>query len=103
VIGRLVETTFVRVGNEEYAWQNGSFGLTTLKNRHVEVNGSSIRFRFRGKSGAFHAIQVNDRRLASLVRRLRDLPGQELFQYLGEDGEPQRVDSTDVNAYLREI
>ena len=102
-IVRLLESTFIRVGNEEYARNNGSFGLTTLRNRHVQVNGSSIKFRFPGKSGKNHAIRLTDRRLARLVKRCRDLPGQELFQYLDETGEPQPVNSSDVNDYLREI
>jgi DNA topoisomerase-1 len=102
-IVRLLETTFIRIGNEEYVRSNGSFGLTTLRNRHVRVEGSSIRFRFPGKSGKPHAVRLTDRQLARLVKRLRDLPGQELFQYLDEAGEPQPVDSADVNDYLREI
>lgn len=99
---RLLETTFIRVGNEEYARSNGSFGLTTLKNRHVDVGRSHLRFHFRGKSGVFHHVDVRDPRLARVVRRCRDLPGQELFQYLDDDGHPARVDSADVNAYIRE-
>lgn len=100
---RLLETTYVRVGNDEYARSNHSYGLTTLRTRHVEVRGGSVQLRFRGKSGALHHISVTDRRLAALVRRLRDLPGQELFQYLDEEGRRQPIDSADVNAYLREI
>lgn len=103
VIVRLLETTFIRVGNEEYARNNGSFGLTTLLGRHVTVLGADIRFRFQGKSGKSHQVHVNDRRLARLVTRCRDLPGQELFQYLDESGEPQPINSSDVNEYLRLI
>ena len=99
---RLLETTFIRVGNEEYARSNGSYGLTTLKDRHVEVGRSRLRFHFRGKSGVFHHVDVRDPKLASVVRRCRDLPGQVLFQYLDEDGRPARVDSADVNAYIRQ-
>jgi DNA topoisomerase I len=99
----LLESTMIRVGNEEYARQNGSFGLTTMRNRHVRVNGSTIQFRFQGKSGRSHEASLTDPRLARLVRRCRDLPGQELFQYLDESNEPQPVSSSDVNAYLREV
>ncbi|HEY4101673.1 MAG TPA: hypothetical protein VGM20_12445 [Gemmatimonadales bacterium] len=100
---RLLEATLVRVGNEEYARTNHSFGLTTLTDRHVEVDGSRIRFHFRGKSGKPHDITMTDRRLARLVHRCRDLPGQHLFQYLDDHGEPQPIESADVNQYLREI
>ena len=100
---RLLEATLIRVGNEEYARENRSFGLTTLRNRHVKVAGSALRFTFRGKSGKEHDISLRDRRLAGLLRRLQELPGQELFQYLDEDGARHTVDSDDVNAYLREI
>ncbi|MGE3268340.1 MAG: DNA topoisomerase IB [Chloroflexota bacterium] len=100
---RLLEATLIRVGNEEYARENRSYGLTTMRQRHLKVNGSSLRFRFRGKSGKEHEISVRDRRLARLMRRLQELPGQELFQYLDEDGARRTVDSDDVNAYLREI
>lgn len=103
MVVRLLETTFIRVGNEEYARDNGSFGLTTLQDRHVRVDGSRIRFRFRGKSGKSHAVELSDRRLARLVRRCRELPGQDLFQYLDEQGESQPITSGDVNDYLREI
>ncbi|MFO0845639.1 MAG: DNA topoisomerase IB [Gemmataceae bacterium] len=99
---RLLETTLIRVGNEEYAKANGSFGLTTLRNRHVRVEGEQVRFAFRGKSGVRHRIDVRDRRLARVVRRCRDLPGQLLFQYVGDDGQTHGVDSADVNEYLRE-
>jgi DNA topoisomerase-1 len=102
-IVKLLETTFIRVGNEWYARTNSSFGLTTLKNRHVDVQGSRIRFKFRGKSRQFHVVQVNDRRLARLVKRSRDLPGQDLFQYLDEAGEAQPIGAEDVNAYIKLI
>ena len=100
---RLLETTLIRVGNEEYARANQSFGLTTLRNRHVKVDGSRLRFKFRGKSGKVHSISVEDRRLARVVRRCQELPGQDLFEYLGDDGELHTVDSTAVNDYLKEI
>jgi DNA topoisomerase-1 len=99
---RLLEETLIRVGNEEYARQNGSFGLTTLRDGHVAVNGSALRFSFLGKSGKEHAVDVRDRRLAAIVKRCRDLPGQELFQYLDDDGVRHRIGSADVNTYLRE-
>ena len=85
---RLLELTLIRVGNDEYARLNRSFGLTTLRDRHAKVEGASIRFRFRGKSGRQHEVGLRDRRLAAVVRRCRELPGQELFQYVGNDGEP---------------
>ena len=103
MIVRLLETTFIRVGNAEYAKANGSFGLTTLRGRHVEIEGARVRLNFRGKGGKTHTAQVSDRRLARLVKRCKDLPGQELFQYLDEQGEPQPIDSADVNEYLRLI
>jgi len=99
----LLEATMMRVGNEEYARTNKSFGLTTLRNRHVKVDGSDVEFRFRGKSGVYHKIHVHDRRLARIVRSTRDLPGQELFQYIDEEGETHSIDSSDVNDYLRTI
>jgi len=102
-IVRLLETSFIRVGNEEYARANKSFGLTTLRDRHVEISGSSLRFRFQGKSGKAHMVDVSDRRLARLVRRCRELPGQDLFQYLDDEGEPRPIDSGAVNEYLRTI
>ena len=98
----LLETTRIRVGNEEYARENASYGLTTLRTRQVRVNGSTIRFRFRGKSGVEHEIALSDRRMAGIVRRIQDLPGYELFQYLDEDGARRVVESSDVNAYIRE-
>jgi len=102
-IVQLLEKSLIRVGNEEYARENRSFGLTTLRNRHVQVSGATLRFEFRGKSGVRHSVGVNDRRLARVVKQCRDLPGQELFQYLDEAGEPQGVDSGDINRYLQEI
>jgi DNA topoisomerase-1 len=103
IVVRLLETTLIRVGNEEYARTNKSFGLTTLQDRHVEIDGSSIHFRFRGKGGKDHEISLRDPRLAKLVKRCRDLPGQDLFQYLGDDGERRAISSGDVNEYLRSI
>ena len=100
---RLLQQTRIRIGNEEYRKENGSFGLTTLRRRHADVDGSAIRFQFRGKSGRAHSVSLSDRRLARIIKRCQDLPGQELFQYLDEDGEPRRIESDDVNAYLREI
>jgi DNA topoisomerase-1 len=102
-IARLLERTFIRIGNEEYARENKSFGLTTIKNRHVTVNGAQMRFCFRGKSGRQHEVDVTDRRIAKIVSRCQDLPGQDLFQYVAEDGELRDVTSQDVNDYLREI
>jgi DNA topoisomerase I len=100
---RLLESTLIRVGNEEYARSNRSYGLTTLRNRHVKLNGSAVHFRFRGKHGVEHEIEVHDPRAAKVVRRCLDLPGQELFEYIDADGEVRGVGSSDVNAYLREI
>lgn len=100
---RLLEGTLIRVGNEEYAKENRSFGLTTMQNRHVDVSGGTIVFRFRGKSGVQHEVDVRDRRLAPVVRRCQELPGQDLFQYLDDDGSPRGIGSDDVNAYLKEI
>src|SRR2546423_2764398 len=102
-VSRLLEETLIRVGNDEYAKRNRSFGLTTLRDDHVAVRGSKIRFRFRGKSGIQHEVDVTDRRLARIVRELDELPGQHLFQYADADGTPHPVDSDDVNAYLREV
>jgi DNA topoisomerase-1 len=100
---RLLETTLIRVGNDEYAKTNKSFGLTTMRDRHVDIEGSSVRFHFVGKSGKQHQITLSDRRLAKIVRRCRDIPGYELFQYLDEQGNRVDVKSDDVNAYLCEI
>lgn len=100
---RLLETTLMRVGNEEYAKENKSFGLTTLRRRHVRVGRRKLHFDFRGKHGLAHHIDLDDPRLARIVARLQDLPGQELFEYLDESGEPHPITSHDVNEYLREI
>ncbi len=100
---QLLEKSLIRVGNEEYAKTNRSFGLTTLRDKHVDVKGSALRFEFRGKSGKHHTVDVNDRRLAKIVKQCRDLPGQELFQYIDDEGVRQGVNSSDVNAYLKEI
>ncbi|WP_428485400.1 DNA topoisomerase IB [Rhodopila sp.] len=103
-IVRLLESTLIRVGNEEYAKTNNSFGLTTLRNRHVKVEGENrIRFDFRGKSGTEHHIDLRNRKLAAIVRRCQDMPGQELFQYLDDEGQPHTVGSDEVNDYLQEI
>jgi len=99
---RLLDTTLARVGNDEYARENRSFGLTTLRNRHAAVQGSRLRLRFRGKSGVLHDVVVEDRPVARVVRRCRDLPGEDLFQYVDEAGAPRAIASTDVNGYLRE-
>jgi DNA topoisomerase I len=101
-IVRLLETTYIRVGNQQYARENKSYGLTTLRSRHVDVRGATIRFRFRGKSGLQHEVGLRDRRLAAIVRRIQELPGQELFQYVDDAGEIRTVDSDDVNEYLRQ-
>ena len=98
---RLLETTFIRVGNPEYARENDSFGLTTLREDQVRVRGAKLKFEFRGKSGVEHRIELSDPRLAAIVRRMQDLPGEELFQYVDEQGETRTVESTDVNAYLK--
>jgi DNA topoisomerase-1 len=100
---RLLELTLLRVGNEEYARDNRSYGLTTLRNRHVRVEGGELRFRFKGKSGKEHDVGVRDRRVARIVKECQELPGQELFQYVDEAGELQAIDSGDVNDYLREV
>ena len=100
---RLLEKTLIRVGNDEYARSNRSYGLTTMRDGHVEVKGHRVRFSFRGKSGVEHEIDLNDRRLARIVRQCRDLPGYELFQYIDENGQRQTVGSEEVNAYLKGI
>lgn len=100
---RLLETTYIRVGNEEYARTNHSFGLTTMRNRHVTVSGSTVRFCFEGKSGVKHTIDVSDRKLAKIVKRCYDIPGYELFQYLDEEGKPHSIDAADVNDYLQSV
>jgi DNA topoisomerase-1 len=99
----LLETTLIRVGNTQYARQNQSFGLTTLRDRHVKVKGSKLTFQFRGKSGVNHDIALHDRRISQVIKRCQELPGQELIQYLDETGEPRDVTSDDVNDYLRSI
>src|SRR3954468_11972011 len=102
-IVHLLETTLIRVGNSDYAKQNKSYGLTTLRDPHVQVDGSELRFQFKGKSGKTWRLQVKDRRVAKIVKACQDLPGQELFQYVDENGERKDVTSADVNAYLKEI
>jgi DNA topoisomerase I len=99
----LLENTLIRVGNSDYAKQNKSFGLTTLRDGHVDIDGSELRFEFNGKSGKTWKLRMRDRRIASVVKSCQDLPGQHLFQYVDENGERQQVSSTDVNDYLREI
>jgi DNA topoisomerase-1 len=99
----LLQATMMRIGNEEYARRNKSFGLTTLRDRHVRIDGSEVEFHFRGKSGVNHTIKVDDPRLARIIKHSRDLPGQELFQYIDDDGERRTIGSADVNDYLREI
>src|SRR5690606_5762903 len=98
----LLEASLIRVGNAEYARDNDSYGLTTMRNKHVNIEASSIRFQFRGKSGKQHEVDVNDRRLARILREVSELPGYELFQYVDDDGERRRIGSADVNEYLRE-
>jgi len=100
---QLLEKTLIRVGNDEYARANRSYGLTTLRDGHVDIRGERVRFSFRGKSGVEHEIDLNDRRLARIVKQCRDLPGYDLFQYLDEEGKRQTIGSEDVNAYLKEI
>ena len=100
---QLLERTFIRVGNEEYAKENKSFGLTTMRNRHVDVTATKLKFTFRGKSGKEHEVDVADRRLAKIIRQLQELPGQEVFQYLNDREERRKVTSEDVNDYLREV
>ena len=100
---RLLERTFIRIGNEEYARANKSFGLTTMKDRHVKVKGPRLRFRFRGKSGRQHEVDLTDRRIAKIISKCQDLPGQDLFQYVSDQGEVRDITSQDVNDYLREI
>ncbi len=100
---RLLEGSLIRVGNDEYAKSNHSFGLTTMRDKHVALEGATIQFAFRGKSGVHHEIDIHDRRLARIIVRCQELPGQELFQYLDENGNAQDVASADVNEYLREI
>ena len=99
----LLDRTLIRVGNDEYARENRSYGLTTLRRKHVQVNGTQLRFSFRGKSGVDHSVAVNDPRLARIVQRCQDLPGQEIFQYLDAFGKRKPISSDDVNEYLREV
>lgn len=99
----LLDKTLIRVGNDDYAKQNRSYGLTTLKNRHVDIEGCDVRFHFVGKSGKQWSARIRDRRVAKIIRACRELPGQELLQYRTEDGDIQDVTSSEVNAYLREV
>lgn len=101
-IVKLLEKTMIRIGNEQYAKENQSYGLTTLRNRHVEVGSVKVTINFKGKSGQFHTIEFEDQRLARLIRRLQDLPGQELFQYIDEDDNLHGIDSADVNEYIQD-
>jgi DNA topoisomerase-1 len=100
---RLLEVSLIRVGNDEYARENDSFGLTTMRHRHVDIHGSALRFHFRGKAGKWHNVDIHDRRLAKIVERCQDLPGQELFQFVDDDDGRHDVRSEDVNDYLREV
>ncbi|MEO6913219.1 MAG: DNA topoisomerase IB [Candidatus Baltobacteraceae bacterium] len=102
-IVQLLESTRIRIGNESYAKENNSFGLTTLRNRHVEVDGANVTFHFRGKSGIRHAIDLRDRALAKIIQACHDIPGQDLFQYVGADGAAGSIDSADVNEYIRNV
>src|ERR1051326_1180569 len=103
VVVTLLEETLIRIGNEDYARVNASYGLTTLRNRHVRVKGEELRFSFRGKSGRRWNLKLRDRRIAALVRRCQELPGQHLFEYRGADGKVQSISSADVNAYLKAV
>ena len=103
LVVRLLETTLIRVGNDQYAKENKSFGLTTMRDRHADISGTTVTFEFSGKAGVEHEIDLRDRRLARLVKQCQDIPGQHLFQYIDEDGTRQPIDSDDVNAYLKEI
>lgn len=102
-IVKLIDTTYIRIGNEEYARENKSYGLTTLLRRHLKGRGANMKFVFRGKSGVLHEIPIEDKRIRKIVAQCQDLPGQELFEYLDDSGSPRRVYSEDVNAYLREV
>jgi DNA topoisomerase I len=102
-IVRLLDETAIRIGNPEYARKNNSYGLATLRSEHVDVRGQTLRLHFRAKGGKFMQLAIKDRRVASIIRRLEDLPGQEVFHYLTEDGKLRVVESTDVNEYLRQI
>lgn len=99
----LLDQTLIRIGNTQYARDNRSYGLTTLRNRHAEVQGAAVKFHFRGKSGVDHAVELNDKRLARIIRRCQELPGQQLFQYLDENGDRHSVSSHDVNEYLKTL
>jgi len=101
-IAKLLEKTMIRVGNEQYVQENKSYGLTTLRNRHVEVGSTKVTINFKGKSGQFHTIELEDRRLARLIGKLQDLPGQNLFQFIDDDDNLHTIDSADVNAYIQE-
>lgn len=103
VVVYLLERSLIRVGNPEYAKENKSFGLTTMRNRHVRIEGSKIHFNFLGKSKIKHDIEIHDRRLARVIKKLQELPGQELFQYIDDDGSRASISSADVNAYLHEV
>jgi DNA topoisomerase-1 len=103
LVVRLLEKTLIRIGNDEYARQNRSYGLTTLRQRHVEVEGNEMRFEFRGKSGVKHEVTLTDKRLARIVQHCQTLPGEELFQYIDDDGKRRTVDSGDINEYLGSI
>ncbi|MCU7520113.1 MAG: DNA topoisomerase IB [Ignavibacteria bacterium] len=103
ILVRLLEETLIRIGNHEYAKQNDSYGLTTLRNKHMETDGSKVRFIFKGKSGKQWDVDIENKRLAKLIKQCQELPGQHLFQYLDEEGNRQTVDSADVNSYLKEI
>lgn len=100
---KLLETTYIRVGNEEYVEENNSFGLTTLRNQHVQILGDTLKFRFKGKSHQQHEITVQDKRLARILKRCKEIPGSSLFEYLDDDSKPQTIESGDVNDYLREV
>ena len=102
-IVKLLETTYIRIGNEEYAEENNSFGLTTLRNQHVQILGDTLKFRFKGKSHQQHEITLKDKRLARILRKCKEIPGSSLFEYLDEEGKPQTIESGDVNEYLRDI
>lgn len=103
LVAHLLDQTLIRVGNSEYAKRNGSFGLTTLRSRHLELDGARVHFEFRGKSGKQHSVAIRDRRIAGLIRRCQELPGQELFQYLDDAKQRHSIGSADVNAYLHEV
>ncbi|HEX4169725.1 MAG TPA: DNA topoisomerase IB [Bryobacteraceae bacterium] len=102
-IVKLLETTYIRIGNEEYAEENHSFGLTTLRNQHVQILGDTLKFRFKGKSHQQHEITVEDKRLAGILRKCKEIPGSALFEYRDDEGQAQTIESGDVNDYLREI